>query len=136
MMETPNQFAKEPPSTISDQGDLEDFRDTASTKPTTTHTVVTTNSCASVHRRGDAFTVARIEYSAEVGESIREAAEGSCDSGDGLDDKSPTGVGVGVIRAVEKSMGRLVGSGNSDGEVGLPTVNYSGIPVSPDTKKK
>ena len=123
---------KEPESTISDQGSFESSGEGVRAF-TTTHTVVT-RSRASVHRGGDAYTVAHTEYSAGAGESIRDAAIGGCDSGDGLDDKSSTGVEVST--SVDISMENLVGSGSGDGKVGVPANNYNGIPVSPVKKGK
>ena len=102
-----------------------------------TTTAVVTISRADVHHfeLGGVVTVAGTEYSVGAGESIRDAAIGGCDSGDGLDDKSPTGVEVST--SVDISMEGLVGSGRGDGKVGIPASNQKGIPVSPvETGKK
>ena len=53
------------------------------------------------------------------------AAGESCDSGGGLDDKSPTEGGVST--AVGESAEDQVGSGSGDGAVGLPARNNIGI---------
>ena len=101
-----------------------------------TTTAVVTISRADVHHfeLGGVDTVAGTEYSAGAGESIREAASWSCNSGGGLGDMSPTGVGVST--SVGKSAECLIGNGSGDGKVGVPANNYNGIPVSPVERGK
>ena len=115
-------------STIKDQRSSEVSGEGA--RELTTAAVVTI-SRADVHyfELGGVVTVAGTEYSAGAGESIREAASGSCNSGGGLGDMSPTGVGVST--SVGKLAECLIGNGSGDGKVGIPASNPKGIPVSP-----
>ena len=99
-----------------------------------TTTPVVKNSRADVNliERVDVVTGAHTEYTAGAEKRIRGAAGESCDSGGGLDDKSPTEGGVST--AVGESAEDQVGSGSGDGAVGLPARNNIGIPVSPVEK--
>ena len=72
----------------------------------------------------DVVTVARTEYSASAKESIGDAAEGSCNSGDELDDKSLTG----SAGSPSSKMGPIVGRGRVDGKVGVPANVLNGTP--------
>ncbi len=109
----------------------------AATASTTTYSME--NSRASVTKLaqpiGNAITVADTEYTAGAEESIRVAAEESCNSGDGLDG-SPTGGAVGPSAKTRP----MVGSGRGDGlvnPVGLPAYKLNGkIPVSPETSER
>ena len=102
-----------------------------------TTTPVVKNSRADVNliERVDVVTGAHTEYTAGAEKRIRGAAGESCDSGGGLDDKSPTegGVSTAVGESAEDQVG--IGGGDGDGTVGVPTRNYNiGIPVSTTEK--